>query len=323
MSIRAGLDASAAPETEAARAGPAAAPPETAVQFARRLQSSLGNAAAARVLARETPTATVPAPAPAPAAATKAGETGIGAPPAVARFVAVAKGVEKEWTTLGTGDKRAQKLGDAANEELKKAGVEPCTVKVEAMDSAGAFGFRTWTLRIGKNAFEKATVGLAELADAADTIYHEARHAEQWFRMARLRAGAGKTAAEIATELELPPSVAKAAEGKPLTGTGTEVTEATAWYESVYGSGATHRSTVLTELPKASAALTKAINDQAAVDKDPAATAAAKKAAADAVEAARKKRADVYKQYRALPEEADGWIVGGAVTTGVFLYERK
>jgi hypothetical protein len=322
VSVREGLRSST-PDTEAARAKPHAPPPATAVELARLLQDSVGNAAAARVLARDTPTVTAPAPAPAPPAPTKAGETGIGARPAVARFVAVAKSIEKEWTTLATADKRAQKLGDAANEELKKAGVEPCTVKVEAMDSAGALGFRTWTLRIGSNAFAKATVSLAELADAADTIYHEARHAEQWFRMARLRAGAGKKADEIEKELKIPPTVAKAAEGKPLTGTGIEVTEATAWYESVYGSASTHRDTVLTELPKASAALTKAVTDKAAVDKDPASTAAAKKAAADKVEAARTKRADLYKQYRELPEEADGWVVGGAVTTGVFLYDRK
>jgi hypothetical protein len=313
---------SSAPETQRDVDGPAGRS-ATRVDYVRALQESAGNAATARLLARDTPTTTAPAPSPTPAAAVKAGETGIGAPTAVARYVTLAMGVKKDWTSLGSADKRAQKLGDGANEELKKAGVEPCTVNVEAMDSAGALRFRTWTLRIGKNAFDKATVDLAELADAADTIYHEARHAEQWFRMARLRAGAGKKAAEIATELEIPPAVATAAAAKPLTGSGVEVTEATAWYESVYGSGSKHRETVLTELPKTSAALTKAIADQAAVDKDPAATPAAKKAAADAVEAARKKRQDVYRQYRALPEEADGWVVGGAVTTGVFLYERK
>jgi hypothetical protein len=295
--------------------------PRTGSELARSLQGSIGNAATARLLARDTPTVT--APAPTPAVAVKAGETGIGAPAAVGRFVGAAKAIQKDWTTLATADKRAQKMGDAANDELKKAGVEQCTVKVEAMDAAGALGFRTWTLRIGKNAFDKATLSLTELADAADTIYHEARHAEQWFRMARLRAGAGKKAAEIATELELPPTVVAAAAAKPLTGTGVEVTEATAWYESVYGSGSAHRGTVLTELPKASAALTKAINDKAAVDSNPTSTAGAKKAAADAVEAARKKRADLYKEYRALPEEADGWIVGGAVTAGVILSERK
>jgi hypothetical protein len=320
VSVRATRDSSA-PESAAKPLERTADRPKTALELARALQASVGNAATAQILARDTPTATVPPPT--PAAAVKAGETGIGAPTAVGRFVTAAKGVEKDWTSLGTADKRAQKLGDAANEELKKAGVEPCTVKVEAMDSAGALGFRTWTLRIGKNAFDKASMTLTEMADAADTIYHEARHAEQWFRMARLRAGAGKKAAEIATELEIPPTVATAAEAKPLTGTGTEVAEAKAWYESVYGTGSSHRDTVLTELPKASAALTKAMSDLAAVNKDPAATAAAKKAAADAVEAARTKRADLYKQYRALPEEADGWIVGGAVTTGVFLYERK
>jgi hypothetical protein len=57
-----------------------------------------------------------------------------------------------------------------------------------------------------------------EVAEIVDTIYHEARHSEQAFRIAQMQAGQGKTAKQIETGLSIPAKVAAAAAKKPLKG---------------------------------------------------------------------------------------------------------
>jgi len=79
----------------------------------------------------------------------------------------------------------------------------------------------------------------------ADTVYHEARHAEQWYRMAQMRAGQGRTAAQIATEMGIPARIAAVAAGAPLARGSMDALIADGWYQSVYGSGSAHRERVL------------------------------------------------------------------------------
>ncbi len=52
-------------------------------------------------------------------------------------------------------------------------------------------------MNIGIEAMEDEQLTRDEAADIVDTIFHEARHAEQWYRMAQMRAGRGRTAAQI------------------------------------------------------------------------------------------------------------------------------
>lgn len=52
----------------------------------------------------------------------------------------------------------------------------------------GYFSFPSWTMVLNvqpfsPDAYEPGTI--ASHADLLDTVYHEARHSEQWFRMAR------------------------------------------------------------------------------------------------------------------------------------------
>jgi hypothetical protein len=280
------------------------------------LQRSAGNAAVTSLIARdEAAPAVVPAPPP--------DKTGIGARLAVFRFIEAAKKVESDWVALGTADARAKAFGAAANAELKLAGVPEVKVKVKKMDSSGQFSFSTWTLQIGKEAFDKAAADRDEIGDAADTVYHESRHAEQWFRMARLQAGKGWKAAKIATKLGIPLKIAKAAVASPLAvGAGTEATEASGWYESVYGTGRKHRQKTLTDMPKIDKKLEAARKALAKVLKNKKSTEKQKEAAQKKVDDLQKKWDDVYDAYRALPEEFDAWAVGDDATTEWILWER-
>jgi hypothetical protein len=277
------------------------------------LQRSAGNAVVTALIARdEAAPADVPAP----------DKTGIGARVSVSRFVEAAKKVQADWDTLKTAKARGKAFAAAANAELKAAGVPEVKAKVMKMSNAGSFDFSNWTLELGKSAFTGAKPSHGDLLDVADTVYHETRHAEQWFRIARLQAGKGWSATKISTKLSIPLKIAKAAKANPLTGTGTDVTEAASWYESVYGTGRKARKKTLRALPKTRKAAEKALAAYEKVAADPKASEAKKEAAFKKLEDAEKKRDDARKAYHALPEEADAWAVAGDVQTELLFYDR-
>lgn len=241
--------------------------------------------------------------------------TGLADAAATTRFVGVGKTLAANWVKLATPEARAKHLTDAALAELKTIGVPAYAVSVkDTGNDAGTFDFQTWTMDIGKDAFDGAVPGAAALADLADTVLHESRHCEQWFRMARLQAGAGKKPEDIAKETFIPPRICDEAVKQPLTAAGDELTEAQTWWKSVYGADKAERNKTLRAIDplmaayeaaetkykavKAKATSTKEEKEQAKKDRD---DAFAKYQAADA-------------KYRALPEEADAWKLGAAVT---------
>jgi hypothetical protein len=315
-----GRSAVRSPDSEVERAEPgtqAESAQTPAAAFVVALQRSAGNAAVAALIARDE---AAPAAAPAP----PPDRTGIGARLSLYRFIEAAKKVEADWATLKNATARAKAFGAAANAELKAAGVPEVKVRVKKMSELGQFDFATWTLEIGKDAFAKAAADRSEIGDAADTVYHESRHAEQWYRMARLQAGKGWKAWKIATKLGIPLKIAKIAVANPLaSGPDAEATEASAWYESVYGTGKKHRNKTLTDMPKIEKKLEAARKALAKVNKNPKATEKQKEAASKKVDELQKKWDEVYDAYRALPEEFDAWAVGDEATTQWILWERE
>lgn len=221
-------------------------------------------------------------------------------------YVKPAKQVESDWVKLGSAAARAKALADAVNVKLNAAGVPSCTFVVKDLgNDAGQFDFATWSLSLGQTPFSQATVTDAEAADIANTVYHEARHAEQWHMMARLRAGQGKSAKAIADEMGIPAAIAADATSKPLKKGSMDAVIAQGWYDSIYGAHADERNAILNEVEAADNALKHA---RAAVKKDPSAANQAGLVAA-------KKRFDVaYRRYRDLPEESDAFRAGDAVT---------
>lgn len=91
----------------------------------------------------------------------------------------------------------------------------------------GSFMAKDWAIHLTPNAFtnEKRKLPIVsanqltvdEAAEITDTLYHESRHAEQYFRMARMMAGRGSTAEEIAKNLQMRKDAAAAAAEVPLT----------------------------------------------------------------------------------------------------------
>lgn len=250
---------------------------------------------------------------------------GIATQVAIGRFVDAARGIEANWTSL-TPVERAEGLGDAANAELAAIGVPETGIVIKDMPGrAGELDFQVWNINLNQGNYQQPNVFRGMMANMADTVYHEARHAEQWHKMARLEAGMGHDAAYISRMLHLPAHIAADAASKPLDTTSAEGAAAEPWHRSVYGAGSAHRNQTLTDLTPdmlaASAALqtwSATLNEyQAALSTgDTAAIAAAaarRDAAKDVYDAAQAKSAASFAAYRALPEEVDAWNVGGAV----------
>ena len=199
---------------------------------------------------------------------------GLGTKAAASAYVADVKALEHQWNALDPSE-RLQKLEDAINERLAARGVPPVNLVVSGSGGGGVYDFGTHTIEVSSAVLSKDGVTSEELLDVADTVYHEGRHAEQWFDMARIHIAAGRPAADLG----MPRGVIRAA--REAGGIDLDTARgrfANAMYESVYGAGAAHRNATL-----------GALNDGTTVT--------------DAE----------YAAYRRLPEEADAWRVGGMI----------
>ncbi len=182
-----------------------------------------------------------------------------------------------------SAEDRIAGLESAANDELSAAGVPYVRFVLDPATAPYAqFDFSTWTAQVEPSPFDPATAEAMtqdEQGKIAGTIYHEARHAEQWFEIARLLAGLhGHDAARIAHDMGIPDWVAQAAFANPTLQCTLSNGRALDWYESVYGANSPNREAVLGTLG----------------DADP--------------------TNDRYGDYRGgLPEEHDSHDVGGSV----------
>ncbi len=222
---------------------------------------------------------------------------------------AMQAGAIAEWATLATPEARLHRLVELVNEPLAAHGVPAVS---EAFDpdpvNSGSFDFPTWRMLIGRTPLAAAQLDTAAAKDLADTLYHEARHAEQWYRMAQLRAGQGLSAAGIAAELGIPARIARQARTEPLDPRSMQGLIAQGWWDSVYGAGAEQRNLTLTEVEQAALALRRARGRFAA---NP---TTANQASLDRAQARFDRAHDAYRN---LPEENDAWATGPEAAAGV------
>lgn len=223
------------------------------------------------------------------------------------------KKLQTDWSKL-TVDQRQQKLATLVNAALAPSGAPTVGIRpLLSASDAGNFDFPAWRLNLGDANLKSATLPDAAAKEFAGTVYHETRHAEQWYLMARKRAGEGKTADEITTELGIPKSVAENAVKAPLKRDDLRHACATSLYDSVYGANKAHREDVLREIRQAKVDVTAAQQDYERINADPKATAAQKQAASLRWQQSYASFQTAYGKYKALPEEADAWASGDNV----------
>jgi hypothetical protein len=135
----------------------------------------------------------------------------------------------------------AKAIVDKLNtERLKPLGIPPikCDVK-GGVGGRGTFSSADWVLNLDDRQFKEAK--LHDLKETTSTIYHEARHAEQDFRIGQMLAGRHKTAEQIHAETGLNLKVAKDAANLPLKPGTMEAVIAEGWYDSLYGDAGIER----------------------------------------------------------------------------------
>lgn len=177
------------------------------------------------------------------------GDPGIGlADPANAsEFCADFKALAAIWGTLTPAQRRAQ-LGAIINKQLAKSGVPTVGINPASIAPAsGQLDFPNWNLDVDQNLLNSPTLTPAQQSSLASTVYHEGRHAEQWFAAAQSQAAApGATGAGVATAMGIPVNVGNAAAANPLpTNSSPHAVLGQAVNQSVYGSGAANRNAIL------------------------------------------------------------------------------
>jgi hypothetical protein len=153
-----------------------------------------------------------------------------------------------------TDAQRIERVWAAVSTQLTGLGVPAPRLEVGIYPGLnGQFLFSTWTLRASASL---AAIKLMERANAnrkkeifaqlGDTLSHEARHCEQWWRMALLvitkkwlKDRIKPTAAQLDTFGISGPIIQRALTAPPLSPMAMDETEA--WYQSVYGGGSSFR----------------------------------------------------------------------------------
>jgi len=276
------------------------------------LQRAAGNAAVARAIAVSR------APAKEPEL------TGIGANFAVDQYAGVAQKLRENWARL-TPYGRAQMLVSAVNFELSHVDVPD--VSFELTDKLeprtyGRFHEQDWALQLNRARFaDPSSDSIDQAAEGdpglAQVVYHEARHAEQYFRIARVKAGMKWKANTISDSFGMPERVTKEAARHPLKGDGPEVQEAESWEASIYGGRAEESAKIEKRTGEIQKQLFKARADQEKLEQDPRASEADKKRSSDLVDRLEKQFDEARAKYLQLPEEADAWKVGGRMESAL------
>ncbi len=159
------------------------------------------------------------------------------------------------WKEVSNKDKPLKDFADFLMQKVNEKLPYPCQPMYLASGDTGAFNRVSWVIKMNTSAF--STRGITkvgdlnkdEVANIVDTIYHEARHAEQAFRIAQMKAKEGKTAQQIVTAMSIPALVAQAAANNPLQGSD----ETKGWEAFMVGKYETYKGEV--------AALRDRIND--------------------------------------------------------------
>jgi peptidoglycan hydrolase-like protein with peptidoglycan-binding domain len=162
---------------------------------------------------------------------------GLAKDPSIEKYAADARRAVGTWAAQRDKNKRAQMLIQLVNKRLKAAGVPDCSFKVTKLDYAGQFDGESWTISLSDELLSKPQISTDDASSVAHTVYHEARHAEQYFTVARYFAGRGKSAKWIAWWLSMKKSVVEQAHGSPLSRSSLEAVAAKGLYESMYRIG--------------------------------------------------------------------------------------
>lgn len=178
--------------------------------------------------------------------------SGIASQLAIDSFAAAVEGQKNSWDGMGARA-RSDKLMAFVNAQLTAAGVPAVRGHLDPRahgNIAGKFHSHDWMMFLNPQIFGKHKLKDDDAPHMAATVYHEARHAEQHFRMAQTIAGQQQnvTAATIADRLDLPTPIATAAIAAKILPTDPAAAFGKRMLDDKAGSGAQHNSEALKEI---------------------------------------------------------------------------
>jgi len=125
-------------------------------------------------------------------------------------------------------------------------GIPPVGIDIKALPDGynGFFDFPTWTIQISEKKFNQFDMVYANppantvphewFVNVAETLYHEGRHCEQWWHMARYSVH-GKQPVDVTQQLGIPLNIATAAARNPMKFGDPMMGLTEGWFKSVYG----------------------------------------------------------------------------------------
>lgn len=127
-------------------------------------------------------------------------------------------------------------LAAASNGQLAAAGVPNVPITFgNANGNWAEFTWSTWSVSVDRAMYLQAQEA-GNAAENMDTIYHESRHAEQWWTIARLMAGLYEMdGAAINARTGLKLEIAEAAAQDPILQSNAQTEAALSWYNQTYG----------------------------------------------------------------------------------------
>lgn len=219
---------------------------------------------------------------------------GLATDAAVEGYVADVKGAKEDLDKAETPEEKAAILAIAVNKQLSAAGV-PTVVVILNADDANRFSPDSWQISLQPKELDDPNAG-------ATILYHEARHAEQSWRIARMLAGQGRTEAQIVAETGIQAGIVAQAVKQPIAAGTVEALQAQGWHEREIGKESSEQSKA--RMSTATSALVTAI---VAWKKSPTPQSEARMNAAYA------EYQRAYLAYRNQPEEYDGFFVAERV----------
>jgi hypothetical protein len=245
------------------------------------------------------------------------------------QFANSLKQLQTNWQNM-TIPERTAALKSIINKTLNSAGLPTCDVRsLQLGRTSGQFDREYWRITVDSDLLNQPKLSNKDVIELGQKLYHEARHSEQFYRIAQMLAsqppnGQKRTPQEIVNELGVPLSVAQRAtqsvKSTPLSP--AQLQAANAWYQSMYGTGRNYRSQVFNQLDTTALAYQKAQNayDTALVNAKklpgavPPQTIAQLERLSQRVDSTLKAYQKAYEAYRKLPEEADAFRVQDRVS---------
>jgi hypothetical protein len=173
----------------------------------------------------------------------------------VSKLFASAKNAQGGWMIL-TQSGRISAIMEPLNEILATAGVGrpvATVVKKKGPTEYASFDEKSWTIELNEDFFS-IEMNKEVMGQFINTLYHEARHAEQYYRVVRLLAGKGILRAAILEKTEINAAAVDSAMGSPMeipdSNPSLEFIETNAWYHSFFGEKSVDRRETIREFKK-------------------------------------------------------------------------